>query len=472
MGRFDYDLVVIGGGAAGLVSSKLARGFGKRVALVESHRLGGECTLYGCIPSKTLISAARAAGVIKDARKYGLRTGESQTVVTDNVMAHVRAVVDEVYRGHAPETIAELGIHEFFGEAVFRDSHHIAIGDKLVSSDKFIIATGSSSSVPEIAGISAVPFLTNETLFSIDRLPASMIIIGGGPVGAELGSALNSLGVTIDLVHDRSRILDREDSEMVDILSSGMLDAGMRLHTGCTASAVRKDGAVISLDANTGGRLVTLSAEALLVAAGRRPNIGGLGLDHAGVKYTPEGIWTDGRLRTSAPNIYACGDVVGPYRFSHMAEYQALVAVRNAFLPFQKKADYEHVAWCTFTDPELARAGLTEEEARERYGDRIRVYRQAYRETDRGRTDSEDIGMSKFICHRGRLVGAHILGAHAGELIHEAQVVKSLGIPFHRLYEVIHVYPTFTDVVKHPAKLCYIDRLRDNIFLKILKRFL
>lgn len=472
MGRFDYDLIVIGGGAAGLVSAKLARGLGKRVALVERGRLGGECTLYGCVPSKTLISAARTAALIRNAPKHGLDIEGSRGIKTDNVLTRVRSVVEEVYRGHTPETIERLGITLLFGEPAFKDNHHIQIGDKTWSSKNFLIATGSSSSIPKIRGIDSAPFFTNETIFGIERLPSSMIIIGGGPVGSEIASAFNSLGVGIDLVHKHVRILNKEDPELVDILSSKMRDEGIRLRTSCKPVAITREGGGIALEMEDGTNSATLRAEAVLIAAGRRPNIEGLGLENAGVQYTPRGITTDLRLRTSAPNIYACGDVVGPYLFSHMAEYQATVAVRNAFLPFQKTADYENAAWCTFTDPELARAGLTEEEARDRYGERVRVYRQAYGGTDRGKTDAADVGMSKFICYRGRLVGAHILGAHAGELIHEAQIAKSLGIPFHRLYEVIHIYPTFTDVVKYPAKLCYIDRLKDNPFLKVLQKFL
>ncbi len=472
MGRFDYDLIVIGGGAAGLVSAKFARGLGKRVALVEKGRLGGECTLYGCVPSKTLISAARAAALIRNAQRHGLDIEGSPVVRTDNVMARVRSVVEEVYRGHSPEVIGGLGIEILFGEPSFKDNHHISIGDKTRSSRNFMIATGSSPYIPNIRGIDSVSFFTNETIFGIERLPSSMIIIGGGPVGAEIASAFNSLGVSIDLVHEHGRILDNEDTELVDLLSLKMREGGIRLHTGCRTVAVTSEGGGIALAMGDGTTSMTLRAEAMLIAAGRRPNIEGLGLENAGVKYTHSGITTDRRLRTSAPNIYACGDVVGPYRFSHMAEYQAKVAVRNAFLPFHAEVDYGNAAWCTFTDPELARTGLTEEAARERYGERIRVYRQEYSGIDRGKTDAADAGMSKFICYRGRLAGAHILGAHAGELIHEAQVARSLGIPFHKLYEVIHIYPTFTDVVKHPAKLCYIDRLKDNPFLKILKIFL
>ncbi|GAB4491038.1 MAG: FAD-dependent oxidoreductase [Thermodesulfovibrionales bacterium] len=471
MGRCDYDLIVIGGGAAGLAAAKLARGFGKRVALVEKKRLGGECTLSGCVPSKTLVSAARLAASIRNAHQHGIVV-ESPAINTDMVMSHVRSVVEDVYSGHTPEAIAALGIDVLFGSAAFRDSRSIVLDGKAITSDTFLIATGSSAAVPDISGIETVPFLTNETVFALDRLPASMIIIGGGPVGAEFGSAFRSLGLDIDLVHRHERILNKEDAEMAEMLSACMTEAGMRLHTGSAPLAVRRDADGIALDIQKSGMTGTLRAAALLVAAGRRPNISGLNLENAGVAFTRQGITTDQLLRTTAPNIYACGDVAGPYRFSHMAEYQALAAVRNAFLPLPRKANYEHVAWCTFTDPELARAGLTEDEARRRYGDRIRVYRHRYAHTDRGRTDSAAIGMSKFICHQGRLVGAHILGDRAGDIIHEAQVAKSLGIPFHRLYGVIHVYPTFTDLIKHPAKLCYIDRLRGNPFLKLLKKFL
>jgi pyruvate/2-oxoglutarate dehydrogenase complex dihydrolipoamide dehydrogenase (E3) component len=209
----------------------------------------------------------------------------------------------------------------------------------------------------------------------------------------------------------------------------------------------------------------------VLIAVGRRPNVEGLNLERAGVAFTERGVQTDARLRTTAPNIYACGDVVGPYLFSHMAEYQALIAARNALLPFKKNVDYRHTVWCTFTDPELAHAGLTEQEAREIHGDGIGVYRHEYRNTDRGRTDVAEVGIAKFVCDsRGRLLGAHILGSRAADVIHEAQLVKSLGLPFSKIYSAIHIYPTFSDVIKHPAKLSYIDGLLRNPFLRILKK--
>src|SRR5512139_2214985 len=298
MGRFDYDLIVIGGGAAGLVSAKLARGLSKRVALVEMGRLGGECTLYGCVPSKTLISAARTAALIRNALKHGLDIEGPRGIKTDNVLTSVRSVVEEVYRGHTPETIERLGITLLFGEPAFKDNHHIQIGDKTWSSKNFLIATGSSSSIPKIRGIDSAPSFTNETIFGIERLPSSMIIIGGGPVGCEIASAFNSLGVGIDLVHKHARILNKEDPELVDILSSKMREEGIRLRTSCKPVAITREGGGIALEMEDGTNSATLRAEAVLIAAGRRPNIEGLGLENAGVQYTPRGITTDLRLRT------------------------------------------------------------------------------------------------------------------------------------------------------------------------------
>ena len=213
----------------------------------------------------------------------------------------------------------------------------------------------------------------------------------------------------------------------------------------------------------------SLLADAILVAVGRKANVDGLGLEQAGVKYSQKGIAVDEQLRTSAPNIYACGDVAGPYQFSHMAEYQARIAAQNAVLPVTKRVNYDHYIWCTFTDPELAHAGLTEEAARARSDDRLRVYTWQYADTDRGKTDGEDFGLAKFVCdHRYRLLGAHILGPRAGELIHEAQILqRPFGIPFYKLDSVIPVYPTFTDVVKQPAKLCYIDKVRNTWYVKL-----
>lgn len=474
MTRYDYDLIVVGGGAGGFVSSKLASGLGKKVAMVEKDRLGGECTLNGCIPSKTLIHASQIAHEIRNAKRYGLAIDPSTHMNTDNVMAHVRSVVQKVYDGHPPEAFQRLGIDVLFGPPQFIDNHQIELNGKRLSAKCFIISTGSSPLIPSIEGIETVPFLTNQTIFNLERLPSSIIVLGGGPIGAELASAFNLLGVHVHLVHKYGRILNKDDRELVDVLSERLREDGIKFSLECRALKIARTDSEIALTIpNNKDQTQEIKADSILIAIGRKANVEGLNLENAGVEYTLKGIKTNDALQTTVPNIYACGDVAGPYRFSHMAEYQAIIATQNALLPFNKKVNYRNVAWCTFTTPEIAHAGMTEEEARGKYGDKIKVYRYEYRNIDRGKTDVAEAGMSKFVCDlRGNLLGAHILGARAGDLIHEAQTAKSLGIPFFKLYSAIHIYPTFTDIVKHPAKLCYIDKLRNNVFLRLLRKFL
>ena len=378
-----------------MVSSKLARGLGKKVALIEQGRLGGECTNYGCVPSKTLIKAANVYHQAKHtaAADYGLSTSSEPEIDRTRVMEHVRDVVKKVYDGHAPEVFEKLGIDVIFGSPAFVDDHHIEIAGRMLSAGSFIICTGSSASIPPIENINTIPYLTNQNIFDLEKLPRSMIVLGGGPIGTELAQALNRLGVKITIVEMGEQILIREDRELRDLLAERLAAEGIQILTKTKAVKLSRDKDTILLTveyANAERGLV--ESESLLVAVGRKANVEGLRLEKAGVDYTMKGIKTDGTLRTSARNIYACGDVVGPYQFSHMAEYQARIAAQNALLPVKTHADYEHYAWCMFTDPELAHAGLTEEEAGERYGKKIKVYKWEYKDTDRGKTDVEKGG--------------------------------------------------------------------------------
>jgi len=469
---YDFDLIVIGGGAAGLVASKFAAGVGKRVALVEKSRLGGECTLCGCVPSKSLIKTAKAYDRVSHIDDLGLDRVLTPAVQGEAVLARVRRVVERVYEGHRPEVLEGLGVHIVFGSPRFLDSLHIDVAGRSMSAARFVICTGTSPLIPPIDGIEAVPYLTNQTLFNIERLPRSIIILGGGPIGIEMAQAFNHLGVVTTVVEAADRILLKEDREMSDILAGRLLDQGVLLRTGSQVVRLeaKEDSVDLTLKDGT-GRQDHLRGETILVAVGRKANVDGLGLEAAGVDYSQEGIAIDRRLRTTAKNIYACGDVTGPYRFSHMAEYQARIATQNALLPVKRKADYRNYLWCTFTDPEFAHAGLTEDEARKRCGDSIRVYKWAFKDIDRAKAEAEEFGMAKFICDRSyRLVGAHILGSRAGEMIHEAQIVKTLGIPFHRLDSIVHAYPSFSDVVKQPSKLCHIEKLRKSLTVKIAAR--
>lgn len=474
MAKYDYDLIVIGGGAGGFVAAKTANGFNKKVAIIEKRKLGGECTWFGCVPSKTLIKVSSIAHSVKNLNNFGLNSQDCSKINTENVMEYVRSVIQKVYNGHLPETFERIGIKIFSGESEFIDNHKIKINDKIITSDKFIISTGSSAFIPQITGINTVPYLTNETFFGLKKLPDSIIILGAGPIGIELSQALNRLYVDTTVVEMSDRILFREDKEVSNLLAEQLKSEGVKILTKTKAVKLYQENSNIFVtvkDENGKGR--EIKSTAILVAVGRKPNTDGLKLENAGIKFNSKSIITDEYLKTDAENIYACGDVVGPYQFSHIAEYQAVTATINSFLPFKKKVNYENVIWCIYTHPELSRSGLTEEEARERYNDKIKIYRYEYNKLDRAKTDSEEIGLGKFICdNKGKLIGVHILGNHSSDVLHEAQLLKSLNIKFHKIQNVIHSYPTYSEVVKQAAKKAYIERIENNIFIKLLKKII
>lgn len=470
--KYGYDIVVIGGGAGGLTAAKTANGLGKRVALIEkTDRLGGECTWTGCIPSKTLIKTAQVAWHATHLDTYGLQSKKPIELNLENVMPYVRAVIQEDYQSHQPKVIKKEGIDVLFGDAHFVDNHTIVVGEQAVTFNKAIITTGSYPFVPPIEGLTTISYLTNENLFSLDQLPASMIILGAGAIGSEMASALNRLGVSVTLVEMHDRIMPKEDEEVVSLLAATMQDEGVSIVTGVKATKVTQATNAIEVTIqNKDNTERYMQASSLLVAVGRRPNIEGLHLGRAGVKATERHIVTDNRMRTTVANIYAAGDVVGPYQFSHMAWYQAMVAARNACVPFFKqKIDYSHVAWVTFTAPELARMGMTESEAREKV-DTITVFKKPYKEIDRAVTDRTTNGLAKYIVDKkGHLLGAHIVGARAGELIDELQVAKNQGMPFYTLSRIIHVYPTYAEINWHVARGAYIHHLKQNFFIKLLQ---
>jgi pyruvate/2-oxoglutarate dehydrogenase complex dihydrolipoamide dehydrogenase (E3) component len=468
----DYDVVILGGGSAGLVACKLANGLGKKTALIEKRKLGGDCTWFGCVPSKALIKSAYMAHQATRLKEFGLEPGGAIDLNTDKVMAHVRAVVEADAAGHPPEIFEAEGIDMFFGEARFLDNHRLSFRDKIISSEKFIICTGSHAFIPPIEGIEELDYLTNENIFDPGKLPESMIILGGGPIGSEMCCAMNRLGVKVTVVEVAKHILIREDNELAFLLMESLKSEGVEFLTERRmVKAAKSDGRFIATISNSDDEAMEISAESMLVSVGRRPNLDGLDLEKAGVEYDVKGIKVDSHLRSTAENIYAAGDVVPPYLFTHIAEYEAVVATTNACLPIKKRADYENILWCTYTDPELAHAGLTEKEARDKYGDKIRVYQWENKNVDRAKTDLERLGVGKFVCDKnGKLLGIHILGHEAAELMHEVQLAKYLGKSFSKIAGMVHAYPSYSDIVRQPAKKCYIDDLQNNFFLKLLKK--
>lgn len=469
--KYEFDIVVIGGGAAGLTASKLAHGLGKKVALVERANVGGECTWTGCIPSKTLIHAANVAHLTNTMSEVGLHSSPF-LLDTTNVMEHVRSVIKKVYERETEHDLENKGINVFQGSPSFLNSHEITLDDKKIKASKYIIATGSSPFVPSITGIDTVSYLTNETIFNVKTLPMSLIILGGGAIGVEMASALNYLGVQVTILEMQDRLLPKEDHELVERLSTSLKKRGINVITRAQATAVAQAGnqiAVTYQDAQQKNH--TQNAEQLLVAVGRKPNVAGLHLEKAGVRVGKKNIEVNEYLQTHAKNIYACGDVVGPYQFSHMAFYQASIATRNAIIPFfKKKVSYENVCWVTFCDPTLGSAGLTEEQARERFGENIKIFRYPYELSDRAITENATEGLAKFIVDKkGYLLGAHILGAQAGQLISEVQVGKTFSLKFKDYFKVIHPYPTYAEIIWHAAKMSYIDTLENNPFLRFLQ---
>lgn len=467
----EYDVAVIGAGAAGLVACKLANGLGKKTVLIEIRKIGGDCTWFGCIPSKALIKAANIARDVGRITGFGLESSEPIDLNCRNVMEHVRAVVQADADGHPASTFEEEGIDVIFGAPRFINKHHIKINGKRIRSKKFIICTGGHPFIPNIEGIDEVPYLTNETIFDLEKLPESMIILGGGPIGSEMSSALARLGVKVTVVEKSTHILVREEAEMSAALMECMREQGVNFVMKNKIIKLRQEeGLIVAKLLAADGHKSEIRAESLLISVGRRPNIDGLKLKNAGVEFDSKGIKVNKHLRTTTHNIYAAGDVVPPYLFTHVAEYEAVIATTNACMPVPvRKTRYQHVPWCTFTEPQLARVGMTEEQAKERYGNKVRVYRRQNKDIDRAKTDLATDGFSKIVCDTGgRILGVHILGECAAEIMHEAQLARSVGLGFGKIASVIHAYPSYSDSIRQPAKECYIDVLKNNFFIKPL----
>lgn len=460
----EYDIVIIGAGSGGLTSAYTAKGFGKKVALIERNNPGGECTWSGCVPSKALINIAKEIHIAKKFAEIKVDTGE--------VLQKVRGVIQNVYEGETPDVLEKDGIDFIKGFAKFVDKNTLDVNGNIIKGKKIIISTGSSPFIPPIKGLDKVDFFTNENIFTQKKLPQNIIVLGGGAIGVELSQALNRLGIKVSLVEMMDSILFREEEELVKLLEEKLVAEGVNIYTSTKAVDVNEVNNKIILKAERKNEMNILEGDAILVALGRTPNIDNLNLEEIEVKFNRKGIEVNEYLETSVKDIYAVGDVVGPYQFSHMANAQGITAVQNAVLPINKRIDYSNVAWCTFCEPELARAGFTEKEARDKYKDNIRVYTETYKNLDRAKTKEGSLGVVKIICDRkGKVLGSSVLGDRAGEIISEIQIVKTLGINFAKLSKVIHPYPTYSEILVKISKKVYVDNILNNPFIKLINYF-
>ncbi len=465
------DLVIIGGGAGGLVVASVAAQLGLKVTLIEKEeKLGGDCLHYGCVPSKTLIQAAKVASLMRRGEEFGLPAVEP-VVDLAKVNAHVKSVIEHIQPHDDPQRFRDYGCEVIFGTAEFIDPHTVRVNNEIINAKRFVIATGSRPFVPPIEGLQEAGYLTNIEIFSLQTLPERLLVLGGGPIGLEMAQAFHRLGSKVTVVERLPTILPQEDPEVAAVLQKKLANDGITFFTSTSAEKVSSDGKIRTVFCSDN---IKIDCEQLLVAVGRKPNIENLGLEAAGITFTPKGINIDRRMRSSQKHIYVVGDVCGPYPFTHMAEYQAGIVISNAIFRFPKKTDYRVVPWVTYTDPELARVGLTEQQAKQR-GINPTVLRFDFKDIDRALAEVETTGFTKLITHKGKILGASILGPHAGELIHEIVLAMHSGIKISEISATIHAYPTLAQIHRRTVNTMYAPTLfsaRTRTLVKWINRLL
>lgn len=436
-----YDIVIIGGGSAGLVVASAAAQLKAKVALVERDKLGGDCLWFGCVPSKSLIHASRVAYQVKNAARFGIYT-QPPEIEFAKVTSHVQQVIANIQPHDSPERFRGLGVEVIFGEGEFIDQKTFEVNGQKLTARAFVISTGSRPAIPSFEGLNSADFLTNEKVFDLKQRPNNLAIIGAGPIGCELGQAFSRLGSNVTIISSKSHILPKEEPEAALVVQKQFESEGINILKEVRAEKVEVvDG---KKQVTAGGKNIIV--DEILFAGGRLPNVESLNLEVAGVEVGKQGIIVNEKLQTTNSKIYACGDVIGGYQFTHVAGYEAVVALTNAlFFPISK-VNYRVIPWATFTDPELARVGLTEKQAKERYGDDVCVLKQPFSGVDRAQAEAATTGFCKIITKgNGEILGAHLVGISAGELIHEIVLAMSNNLPVSALTG-IHVYPTLSEV--------------------------
>lgn len=467
----DYDLVVIGGGSAGAWAAPFAAKLGARVALVEKERIGGDCTNYGCVPSKALLKAARVAWHVRTADRFGLDPVEPPMKVDlGRVMAGVRRAVERVYASETPEALTRAGVEVFMGAARFEDTHTLRVGgDTRLRARHFLVCTGARPAIPPIPGLHEAPHWTYQTVWQQDRLPRRMLVIGSGAVGVELTQAFGRLGSQVIVFESLARVLPAADPEASEVLRQILEEEGIQFRLGAHINRVEaSDGSMRVID-----RGEAIEGDALLVAVGRRPVVDGLDLERAGVSYSEHGIDVDNRLQTSQKHIYACGDVIGSFQFTHYATWQASMAVRTMLFPGSSGGVRLHIPWTVFTDPEVAQCGLHEGDARKQFPnpDEVRVASWKLDHVERAVTEQDLAGFIKVVHRRnGTVLGAQIVAARAGEIIQEFALAIDRRIKLGDLASSIHVYPTYATGVQQLAAEVRLESVARSRLLRLARR--
>ncbi|MFA4902304.1 MAG: FAD-containing oxidoreductase [Desulfobaccales bacterium] len=470
-----YNLVVIGGGTAGLVTAAGAAGLGAKVALVERHLLGGDCLNYGCVPSKAIIRSSRVAADIRDAGRFGLQVPEGTEVDFPAVMERMRRLRADISQHDSAARFRALGVDIFLGEARFTGLDTVAVGGATLRFKKAVIATGGRAVHPSIPGLAETGFLTNETAFSLTDRPSRLLVMGGGPIGCEFAQALGRLGCQVTLLHKYDRIINREDTDAAELIQKVFLKEGIDLILNAKPLQVAKTatGKLVQFESN--GNKGEIEVDEILIGAGRAPNVEGLNLEAAGVQYEAgkgRGVLVNDYLQTTNHNIYAAGDICLPYQFTHMADSAARIVIQNALFFGHKKLSALTIPWCTYTDPEVAHVGLSEASAAKQ-GIQVQTFVKPLSEVDRAIVDGEAEGFVKIHVKPGsdKILGATVVARHAGEMISEVTAAMVGNIGLGALAYVIHPYPTQAEAIRQTGDLYNRTRLTPGL-KRLFTRFL
>jgi pyruvate/2-oxoglutarate dehydrogenase complex dihydrolipoamide dehydrogenase (E3) component len=473
MATYDFDIGIIGGGAAGLTVASGSAQLGAKTLLIEKEKeLGGDCLHFGCVPSKTLIKSANVYHHMRHADAFGLPPVEVPPVDFAKIVERIRSVIGTIQHHDSEERFCDLGVRVEFGQPRFKDENAVEMNGKSYSALKWVVATGSSPAAPSIKGLDQTPYLTNKDLFYLDRLPQSMIVLGGGPIGSEMSQAFNRLGTQVTVIDKSPQILAKEDPDMADVVQNVLSAEGVRFYLESRIEAVRDLGGQKEVRIRTkNGETLPLKAECILVALGRTANVDGLGLGAIGVEHGRGGITVDRRLRTRRKHIFAAGDCSGGYQFTHAAGYEGGIVVTNAIFRLPRKVDYTYLPWCTYTDPPLGSIGVNEKTAREA-GIAYEVYTEEFRNNDRSLAEGERIGKIKLLLdEKENPIGVQILGPHAGDLLGEWAAVLNGKVKLSTLASAIHPYPTIGEINKKVAGTYFSPKIFSDKVRKGLKFF-